>query len=297
MKRTLSYGEKAFSALNYLFLSFLGFMCIFPLIHVLAISFSSKASVAAGLVGLWPVGVTLESYKFILDKPEFLRALSVTMQRVLLGVPLSMLLTILVAYPLSKENKAFRGRTVYVWAFMLTILFSGGLIPFYMTVRMTGMLDSIGALVLPSAVQVFNIVLMLNFFRGLPKEIEESAFVDGAGHWNVLWKIVVPISMPSIATVLLFTTVTQWNSWFDGIILMNSSANYPLQTYLQVIVIQASMKIGSVLNSEDWKILQIVSDKTAKSAQIFLGALPILLIYPFLQKYFVKGIVLGSVKG
>ena len=297
MKHKLSFGERAFSIFNYTFLGFLGFMCILPLIHVLAISFSAKAPVAAGLVGLWPVDFTLESYKFIMNKPEFLRALSVTIWRILLGVPLSMLLTILVAYPLSKDDKQFRCRTLYVWAFMITILFSGGLIPFYMTVKATGMLDKIWALVLPSAVQVFNIVLMLNFFRGLPKEIEESAFVDGATHWNTLWRIIVPVSMPSIATVLLFTTVTQWNSWFDGILLMNSSSNYPLQTYLQVMVIQATMKIGSTFNAEDYKILQIVSDKTAKSAQIFLGALPILLIYPFLQRYFVKGIVLGSVKG
>lgn len=294
-KDTLS--RKAFNIFNWVFLGALAIMCVLPLIHVLAVSFSSKPAVDAGYVGLWPIDFTLMSYEFIYNKKEFITALIVSIKRLVLGVPLSMLFTILISYPLSKDTKSFRFRTVYVWVFMVTILFSGGLIPTYMTIKMTGLMDSIWALVLPSSVQVFNIVLMLNFFRGLPKEIEESAFVDGAGHWTVLWRIFVPISKPSIATILLFTTVGQWNSWFDGLLYMNTTSNYPLQTYLQTLVTGAFMSIGSHLSSEDWRLLQTVSDKTAKSAQIFLGALPILVVYPFLQRYFVKGIVLGSVKG
>jgi putative aldouronate transport system permease protein len=162
-----------------------------------------------------------------------------------------------------------------------------------MTIRMTGLLDSIWALVLPGAVPVFSVILLLNFFRGLPKEIEESAFMDGAGHWKVLWSIYVPLSMPALATIALFTLVGHWNSWFDGLILMNSPERYPLSSYLQTVVIDKTM---TTMKGNDWMSLAQISDRTAKAAQIFLGALPILLVYPLLQKYFVKGIVLGSVK-
>ncbi|RAV14469.1 carbohydrate ABC transporter permease [Paenibacillus contaminans] len=271
----------------------LSFLCLFPLIHVLAVSLSSSPAATAGLVKLWPVDFTTKSYEFILQKPEFLRSFGITLKRAALGLAINMLFTLLAAYPLSKEVSAFRYRTVYAWFFVFTILFGGGLIPWYMTIRMTGLLDSIWALVLPGAVPVFSVILLLNFFRGLPKEIEESAFMDGAGHWKVLWSIYVPLSMPALATIALFTLVGHWNSWFDGLILMNSPERYPLSSYLQTVVIDKTM---TTMKGNDWMSLAQISDRTAKAAQIFLGALPILLVYPLLQKYFVKGIVLGSVK-
>lgn len=153
------------------------------------------------------------------------------------------------------------------------------------------MLDTIWALTLPNAVMVFNIVLMLNFFRNLPKELEEAAFMDGAGHWSILIKIYLPLSMPSIATILLFTIVYQWNEWFYGIIFMNRPENYPLASYLQTVLIRSDMIQDAALNE-----MAALNDRTAKAAQIFLGALPVLAVYPFLQKYFAKGITLGSVK-
>jgi putative aldouronate transport system permease protein len=283
-----------FSTINYTLLIGLSLLCLLPLIHVLAVSFSSSAAATAGLVKFWPVDFTTSSYHFVLNKPEFLRSIIVTLKRVFLGVSINMLLTILIAYPLSKESDKFKARTLYAWIFVVTILFNGGLIPLYITVKETGILGSIWALILPSAVPVFNIILLLNFFRGLPKELEEAAFIDGASQWTTLWRIFIPLSKPALATITLFAIVNHWNSWFDGIIFMNSPDSYPLQSYLQTVIINRDL---TLVSAADMKTLAEVSDRTAKAAQIFLGSLPILLVYPFLQKFFIKGIVLGSVKG
>lgn len=293
MVEQLTLGRRLFVGTNYVVLALLSILCLVPLIHVLAVSFSSSAAATAGLVKLWPVEFTISSYQFVLAKPAFLTSIGVTLQRVAIGLTINMLLTILVAYPLSKEVNKFPMRTVYVWIFVITILFQGGLIPLYMTVKYTGIMDTIWALVLPNAVPVFNVVLLLNFFRGLPKELEEAAFMDGAGHWRTLWQIIVPLSAPALATLTLFATVGHWNSWFDGLIFMDSPSHYPLQSYLQTVVINRDL---SLISSSDMKSLAEVNDRTAKAAQIFLGALPILLVYPFLQRFFMKGIVLGSVK-
>lgn len=288
-----SAGYRLFNVLNIAFLVALSFACLLPLIHILALSFSASSAAGAGLVKLWPVGFTTSSYEFILKKPAFLASIGVTLERVVLGTAVSMLITLLVAYPLSKETQAFRLRTIYAWTFVFTILFNGGLIPWYMTIKYTGIMDTIWALVLPGAVPVFNIILLLNFFRSLPKELEESASIDGASHWTTLWRIYAPLSMPAIATIMLFTIVGHWNAWFDGLILMKSHDNYPLSTYLQTILVSMDLTsiTGTALND-----LREVSDRTAKAAQIFVGALPIMIVYPFLQRYFVKGIVMGSVK-
>ncbi|WP_391573799.1 carbohydrate ABC transporter permease [Cohnella sp.] len=283
----------SFNLFNYTFLCLLAVLCLLPLVHVLAVSFSANHAASAGIVKLWPVDFTTTSYSYVLGKQEFVRSLLVSVKRVILGTIVNMLMTVLLAYPLSKESATFKSRTVYVWILVITILFSGGLIPYYMVIKSVGLLDSIWALVLPGAVPVFNVVLLLNFFRGLPKELEEAAFIDGAGYFRTLAKIILPLSMPSLATILLLTVVTHWNSWFDGLILMNSPEHYPLQSYLQTIIIQKDFSELTDLNAE---ALRDISDRTVKAAQIFMGALPILVVYPFLQKYFMKGIVLGSVK-
>ena len=209
-------------------------------------------------------------------------------------MPLSMLLTILIAYPLSKEADRFRFRTVYVWIFFFTMLFSGGLIPGYILIQNLKMMDSIWALILPIAVSVYNVVLMLNFFRGIPRELEEAAQIDGAGHLQTCFRIYVPCALPSIATISLFTFVGHWNSWFDGLLFSNFSQNYPLASYLQTVVVKRDM---ALIGAGDLQALQNISDRTVRCAQIFMGMLPVLVVYPFLQKYFVKGIVVGSVKG
>jgi len=288
-----TFRTSAFHVLNLFFLTTVAFSCILPIIHILALSFSSSSAAAAGLVKFWPVNFTLDSYTFILNKPEFLRSMVVTLIKVVLGTTLGMILTILCAYPLSKEKEMFKYRTIYAWFFVVTMIFSGGLIPWYMTIKYIGILDSIWALILPSALPVFNIILLLNFFRGLPKEMEESAFMDGAGYFRALWSISLPASTPALATVGLFMIVSNWNSWFDGLILMNSPDKYPLATYLYTVI--KGMDLTKISGS-GFQNLASISDRTAKAAQIFLGAMPVLLVYPFLQRFFVKGIVLGSVK-
>jgi len=276
----------------YTVLLLLGVLCLLPFVHILAFSLSDPGKAGAGLVSLVPIGFSLDAYTYILREPKFLNALLVSVQRVVLGTSLGLLLTVLTAYPLSKESLRFRPRTVYVWFFVVTMLFNGGLIPTFIVVKNYGLIDTLWALVLPNAVNVFLITLMLNFFRGLPKELEESAFMDGAGHWIILFRIYLPLSMPSLATIALFTMVSHWNAWFDGLIYMNKTDHYPLQTYLQSIVTKPDMSRVANLNE-----LLSVSSRTVKTAQLFLGMLPIIIVYPFLQQFFVKGIVLGSVKG
>lgn len=294
MVESRSLPGKLFVVFNYAFLTLLAFICIFPIIHVLAVSFSSVSAAESGQVKLWPVGFNTNAYKFVLTKDAYMNSLLVSLKRVLLGTAVNMAAIVTVAYPLSKEVTAFRMRTVYVWIFFFTALFGGGLIPTYMVVKETGLINTLWALILPGAVPVFSVVLLLNFFRGLPKELEESALIDGAGHFTIMWRIYVPLSLPAMMTLLLFAMVNHWNAWFDAIIYMNSPDRYPLQAYLQTIVVEQD---ATALAGLDEKQLSELSNRTFNAAQIFLGALPVLLVYPFLQKYFMKGIVLGSVKG
>lgn len=286
-------SRKMFVIFNILLFTTFSFICIVPFINILAVSFSSAGAAGSGAVKLWPVEFNLKSYEYVIQKPEFLRSLAVSFERVILGLIVNMFLTIITAYPLSKEKKDLSFRTVYVWVFVFTMLFSGGLIPLFIVVKNLKMIDSIWSLIIPGALPIFNAVLLLNFFRGLPKEMEESAFIDGAGHWTILWKIFIPTSIPALATLILFTIVGHWNSWFDGLVFMNSPKKYPLQTYMQTLIIQVN---SGIMTQSKAKLMQYISDRTFKAAQIFIGALPVLLIYPFLQRYFMTGIILGSVK-
>jgi len=270
-KPSLSY--RIFSGFNYTLLVALSFLCVLPIIHVLAVSLSSAPAVASGKVLFWPVEFTWKNYEIILAKKEFIRSFGVTFKRLILGVPLGMLMSFLVAYPLAKETKSFRFRTFYVWFFVVTMLFGGGLIPTYMVVKSVGLIDTIWALVLPGAVSVYNCILLLNFFRALPKELEESAFMDGAGHWKTLWHIYLPLSLPALATLTLFTTVGTWNEWFHGLIYMNQPENYPVSSYLQTMIINPTSLIASE-SSQDVELLKEISNKTAKSARFFLGLFP-----------------------
>lgn len=290
-----SRGEKIFTVVNILFLSLSAFTCLLPLLNQLAISLSSSSEVAAGNVILWPKGFTFQSYRYMAEKPAFFRSLIISLERVGIAVPLSMLLTILAAYPLSRDNSEFKSRKYLIWYFIIPMMFFGGMIPSYMVVRDTGLINTIWALVFPCAIHVYNILLVMNFFRGLPKEMEEAAMIDGAGHVRVLCSVILPVSTPVLATVTLFFIVNHWNSWFDGLIYMNQPEMYPLQTYLQSMVISKDLMMMESLR--DVRTLSNISDRTGKAAQIFLAAIPVLIVYPFLQKYFTTGIVMGSVKG
>lgn len=294
MVESKHWSSRLFVILNYIIIGFLALSCLIPLIHIFAISLSDSAAATGGLVVLWPVNFTLESYAYVARRAAFWHSMLVSVMRVLVGVGLNMVFCIVCAYPLSKDKDQFRFRTVYAWYFFLTMLVSGGLIPLYMVIRQTGLMSTFWALVIPGAVPVYNIILLLNFFRQTPRELEEAAIIDGAGQWRIMWQIFVPTSTAALATVALLSTVYHWNEWFNGILYMKTPDQYPLQSYLRTIVID--MKLTN-MGANDWQALALVSDKTVKCAQIFLASLPILLAYPFLQRYFVKGMVLGSVKG
>lgn len=288
-----THGQKIFDVTNMVFLIFVTLLGVLPFVHLLAVSLSSNSAAVAGKVFFLPVDFTTASYQYLAENSDFFISLWVTVKRVVLGTIINMFLVIITAYPLSRKNKEFRCRTIYVWFFAITMFFGGGLIPAYMVVKETGLLDTIWALILPGALNVFYMVMLLNFFRNIPKDLEEAAIIDGAGHWTLLFKIYLPISLPAIATILLFIVVGHWNSWFDGILYMNSPENYPLQSYLSTLITSINVQAISV---EDLSKLQEMGSKTLRTAQIFMGILPVLLVYPFLQKYFIKGITVGSVK-
>jgi len=292
-----STSRKAFNAGNAIFLTLVTLLCVSPMIHLLAVSLSTNVYVIAGQISFWPRGFTTAAYQHLAVQPEFFRALWISVQRVALGTAINMVMIVLVAYPLSKEVKVFRARTVFAWIFAFTMFFGGGLIPLFFVIHLTGIMGTMWALVLPGAINVWHAVMLLNFFRGVPKELEEAAHIDGAGHMITMIRIFLPLSLPALATILLFTVVGHWNAWFDGMIFMRSPADFPLSTYLSMLVMQADTSARILLTPEEIMALAEVDDRTIRIAQIFLGALPIMAVYPFLQRYFVKGIVVGSVKG
>lgn len=293
MKIKSSPSRKLFLVVNYIFLTLVMCISLFPLVHILALSFSSNSAAQAGWVSVLPVDFTLDSYSYILKEPKFFRSFGISVLRVIIGTILSVGLTIISAYAMSQPDDKFHARNIYVWFFMITMVFSGGLIPLFIVVKAVGIYNSIWALVLPSAVQVFNVILMLNFFRGLPRALTESAFIDGANHFQIMAKIVVPISKPSLATVGLFTMVNHWNSWFDGMIYLSDTKKYPLQTYLKNVITSVDMASMDLNNIDAMKN---ISQRTLTAAQIFIAIIPVLIVYPFLQRYFISGMTLGSVK-
>jgi len=288
--KTLPY--RIFNVFNTAFLSSLAVICVIPLLHVLAVSLSSKAAADGNLVGLWPVDFSLEAYKATINNPYFLGSVWISVMRTVLGTALILLVTVLAAYPLSKETREFRGRPVYAWMFVFTMIFNGGLVPFYILIMKLGLIDKFAVLIIPAMVNVWLIVLMMNFFRGVPRALEEAAFIDGASHFGVLFRIYLPLSLPALATLGLFAGVWHWNSWFDGLLYLSRKEDYPLATYLQTVIVSRDMSSMNFTIEE----MQLLSQKTINAAQIFIGALPVLLVYPFLQRYFIKGLVLGSVK-
>ena len=273
-----------------LILTALTLMCLLPILHTVAISFSDQAKAAAGEVMFWPNGFSLNSYAKLLQEGSFLEAFWVSIQRVFLAIAISVSITILSAYALSKSPQVFRGRNIYLWVLVFTMLFNAGTIPWYMAIRTAGLLDTIWALVLPCAVSAYNIILMMNFFKGIPSALEEAALVDGAGPWRTLFQIYIPLSKPSIATITLFTVVYHWNNFYDGLV----PNHYPLQTYIYQLTV--TVDVRTITNIDTLKELLKVSGLTLNASKLVVSMVPILLVYPFLQRYFVTGLTLGSVK-
>lgn len=293
MVRNRTVSARLSETLLIAILLLLSFVSLGPVLHTVAVSFSDNAAAAGGFVKFWPKGFTLESYRKIMEEPHFIHSFFVSVQRVLLGGAVNFALTVLMAYPLSRSPKEFPGRNAYMWFLLVTMLFSGGIIPLYLIMKTLGLFNSIWALVLPGAVPVFNVILLMNFFRSMPKELSEAGYMDGAGPWYMMLSVFIPLSLPSLATVTLFSIVGHWNSFFDGLIFMRSVEQYPLQTYIQQLVVQTNLQ---ELDSTQAELLQKISEKTLNAAKIVVSMVPILVIYPFLQKYFIHGIMLGSVK-
>lgn len=288
-----SLSRRVFNVCNITLLTLLALSCFLPLLYVVAVSFSEKYYVQAGLVSLWPKGFTTVAYRYLFTKEAFWDAFFMSVKVTVLGTAFNLVMIMLTAYPLSKPGDRLLGRSFYAWFFFFTMLFGGGLIPTYVLKFSLGLRDSIWALILPG-LPIFNMVLMINFFREIPDELEDSARIDGAGPLRILASIYVPLSKPAVATIALFCMVGHWNSWFDGMVYMRTASKRPLQTYLRSILIQLDT---SQFVGEDYGLLNLIADGSLRGAQIVAALLPILCVYPFLQKYFVKGIVLGAVKG
>ena len=290
----LSPGEIIFEIFNYTFLTILALSCVLPFIHIFALSFSSASAAVQGQVGLWPVGFTLFSYEFAFVRTGLLNSIVISLQRVGLGVPISMIFTVLAAYPLSKTDKELPGRTIISWFFVITMFIGAGLIPFFLVVSATGLRNTIWALVIPGAISAWNVTILLNVFRQIPRDYEESALIEGASQFRILWQIYTPLSKATLAALTLFAAVGHWNEWFNGMIFMDRRADQPMQTYLRGILIQPDF---TLMDPELVAIFMQFSTRTMQAASIMIGTVPILMVYPFLQRYFIKGMALGGLKG
>lgn len=289
--------NKLIDILIVILLIIIAFLSLFPILNSLAVSLSDKAAVSAGKVTLFPIQLNMANYKTLIGDEQFFTSFGVSLKRVLLGGAIQFLMTVLMAFPLSRNPARFKGRNVYMWLIIFTMLFNGGLIPWYLTVKASGLIDTIWALVIPGAVPVFNVILLMNFFRGLPKELDEASLIDGAGPWYMLLNIYIPLSLPALATVTLFSIVGHWNAFFDGLVLIHNQQNMPLQTYINSVMVQSvDWENMANMSEEQIRTMMESSDLGLNSAKIMVSMIPILLIYPFLQRYFIHGIVLGAVK-
>ena len=283
---------KVFYYFNLALLIGVSILCILPMIHIFAVSLSGKSAAESNLVTFFPIDFNLESYARTFENDNFTNAIWISVMRAIAGTVLSMAVTVTAAFSLSRSSVEFKARVFYVWFFLVIMIFDAGLVPNYLLIQQLGLVNSFWVLILPGLVNVWNMILMMNFFRVLPKELDEAAIVDGASTFRILFSVYLPISLPAIATISLFTMVGHWNSWFDGMLYLRSQDQWPLATLLQtIVVVQDFSKTG--ITPEDMAML---SNRSVKSAQIFIAMLPILAVYPFLQRFFVKGIVLGAVK-
>ena len=293
VKRSVSFY--IYQVFNTIVLTLMALSCILPILHVFAMSLSSSSAAMAGRVGFVPEEFSLKAYEYLISKKDFFHSVSISLARVLVGTVFNMAIIAITAYPLSRSSRQFRARTAYMAYFAVTMFIGGGLIPTYMVIKNLHLLDSFWVLILPSAMSIWNVIIMMNFIKGLPRAIEEAAFVDGANHWQTLIRVILPMSKPSLASLLLFSMIGHWNAWFDGMFYMNNPNNYPMATYLATQVINNNQTMTN-MTPEQLALLSSLSEKTVRSAQMFIAIIPILVVYPFLQKFFVKGITVGSVK-
>ncbi|MDR6549140.1 carbohydrate ABC transporter permease [Paenibacillus qinlingensis] len=287
--RTLS--SKAFDAVNYLMLGIVAVITVLPFIYVISGSLVASEELLIKKVVLFPTKISLDAYKFIFSTKIIYTSLFITIFITVVGTLINLLLTTLMAYPLAR--KTLRGRGKFMLLIVITMLFSGGMIPTFLVVKTFGLLDTYWSLWIPSAISAFNLILLKNFFQQLPEGLEESAKMDGCNDLQILYKIVVPLSLPAMATFALFYAVGHWNSYFTAIMYINDAKMWPIQVWLRQIVL---LSAGGFTDASAASEIA-APPQSIKYAVIVVAAVPILLLYPFLQKHFAKGVLLGSVKG
>ena len=287
VKKKITIG----TALNYHLIILLTFVCLYPFLNVLSISFSGYDAVLSGGVTFYPIDFSMEAYKQILGRSTIWTSMRTTVIITLLGTALSLVLTTFAAYALSIND--LPGKKVLTGMILFTMYFGGGMIPTFLVVKNVGLYDTLGALFIPQSISVFNFIVMRTFFRELPESLQDAARIDGASYMQILVKIILPLSLPIIATMGLFYAVGYWNSYFEALIYIQDVNKYTLQLRLR------SLLFGSELttNSADNIAGTMVLTQSLKMAIVVVSTLPILVVYPWLQKYFVKGVMLGSVKG
>jgi putative aldouronate transport system permease protein len=272
-----------------------------PFFNVISESLSSSEAINVGLVKLWPIGWNLDNFGLLMRDRMFKSSFVISVLRVLVAVPLTLFMSAITAYPLSRDNLEMPGRTAYKVLLIFGMLFSGGLIPTFISYRWLGLLNTFPVLILPGAFNIFYTILLINFFRGIPKELSESAVLDGAGHFDILFRIFLPVSLPSLATVAVFTAVGHWNSWFDGVMFLRTPELWPLQSYLFQRVMQppSQLMVGREMREIAREAMSFAeaTGEGMRAAMIVIASIPVMLVYPFLQRYFVKGLTLGAVKG
>jgi len=290
-----STGEKWFMVAVYVFVAIVTLVILYPLIYILSSSFSSGDAIRTGRVILWPVNPTLQGYTLFFENKLILNSYLNSFFYMILGTFISVMLTIFAAFALSKPDLV--GRTFLMVLFTLTMLFSGGMIPTYMVVKELGMIDTIWSLVIPNAISAWNLIIAVTFFRStLTAEVLEAAEIDGCGNIRTLFRIVIPISKPIIAVLCLFVAVSLWNSYFEALMYLRSQKLYPLQLVLRQVLIQNTIKASDFSNMERYLRLKN-SLEIMKYSTIIVASIPALVIYPFVQRHFVKGIMIGSIKG
>ncbi|ERJ13653.1 carbohydrate ABC transporter permease [Haloplasma contractile] len=283
----ISKDEKIFSIINYTVLILFGLACLYPFLNVIAVSFSEPGKVISGQVSLFPKGFNFVGYKYVFKNEQFFQSLKISILVTTLGTLISVMVMTLAAYPLSKKD--LPGRKGIMVFFIIVMLFSGGIIPNFLLVKEIGLLNTTPALIFPSVVQVFHLLLLKNYFEGLPKELEESAKIDGASNMQILFRIIAPISIPVIATVSLFTAVIYWNNYFNAMLYTPTNESvWPLPFFIYNYLNSQP----DILNQEQQLYREVI-----KAATVISSTIPILLVYPFMQRFFVKGVVVGSVKG
>ncbi|WP_066195750.1 carbohydrate ABC transporter permease [Gracilibacillus timonensis] len=290
-KQQISAGSRVFDFFNYFLLGLLAIITILPFIHVVGSSFATSAEIARTKFLLFPTEFSLQAYKYIFSTDTIFKALGVSVMVTVGGTIWSMFFSVLTAYGLSRRDLV--GRRTLNFLIVFTLLFNGGMIPTFLVVQQTGLLDSLWALVVPVTINAFNMIILRSFFMNLPSGLEESAKIDGANDFSILFRIVIPISLPAIATISLFYAVTYWNTYMHAILYLADADKWPVQVLLRQIVVLAS---GMNYDAEAYTDAP-PPEVTVKMATIVVATIPVLLVYPFLQKYFAKGALLGSVKG